>query len=158
MARVLVVYYTKSQNTRKMAELIAAGVKQADVDSVVKDVADVSPDEILNYEGFVVGSPTYYGGPAYQIKQFLDSTVMYHGRLVGKVGGAFASSANYAGGNETTILSILNAFLVHGMTITGLSTGDHYGPVAVNSPDTRCKQICTEYGSKIGTLVKTLYP
>ncbi len=158
MARVLITYYTRSQNTRKMADLIAVGVQQEDVEPVVKDIADLSQDEILDYEGIIVGSPTYYGGPAYQVKQFLDSTVMYHGRLTGKVGGAFASSANSAGGNETTILAILNAFLVHGMIITGLPTGDHYGPVAINSPDTRCKQICIEYGSKIGTLVKTLYP
>lgn len=158
MARVLIIYFTKSKNTKKMAEFIESGVQQAGVESKLKELADVTPDELFAYEGIVIGSPTYYGGPAYQVKQFIDESVLYHGRLTGKVGGAFTSSANLAGGNETTILSILNAFLIHGMVVTGLATGDHYGPVSINSPDTRCKQICTEYGAKIGNLVKTLFP
>jgi NAD(P)H dehydrogenase (quinone) len=141
-----------------MADMIASGIQQAGVEAVVKDICETSAEKMLDYEGIVIGSPTYYGAPAYQVKQFLDESVVYHGRLAGKVGGAFASSANIAGGNETTILALINAFLVHGMIVTGLATGDHYGPVAINSPDTRCKQICTEYGAKLGNLVKTLYP
>ena len=44
--------------------------------------------------------------------------------------------------NETTILDILNAFLIHGMIIQGDPQGDHYGPVAIGSPDARRTKEC----------------
>lgn len=93
---------------------------------------------------------------AAEIKKFLDESVKFHGELEGKVGGAFSSSANVGGGNETTILSILQAFLIHGMIIQGTSDGDHYGPVAIGSPDRRASDQCKELGKRIAKLVKKL--
>jgi NAD(P)H dehydrogenase (quinone) len=83
--------------------------------------------------------------------------VALHGRLEGRVGGAFASSANIGGGNETTIMAILQALLIHGMIIPGVPTGDHYGPVAIGAPDRRASTQCTEYGKRIAALAKKLH-
>jgi NAD(P)H dehydrogenase (quinone) len=73
------------------------------------------------------------------------------------VGGAFTSSGCIGGGNETTILSILSAMLIHGMVIQGDSDDDHYGPVAIEAPDERAKANCLALGERVGRLVKKLF-
>ncbi len=153
MAKILVVYYSRSGNTEKMAELIVEGIKKENGEAILKKVEDVKPEELLEVDAIIAGSPVYYGSMAFQIKKLLDETVKFHGRLDGKIGGAFSSSANIAGGNETTILDILNAMLIHGMIIQGDPKGDHYGPVAIDSPDERSSKQCIRYGQRIVKLV-----
>jgi NAD(P)H dehydrogenase (quinone) len=60
------------------------------------------------------------------------------------------------GGNEMTILNILEAMLIHGMIIPGAYSGDHYGPVAINEPDARVKKQCLALGSRIAKLAEKL--
>ncbi len=156
MAKIIVIYHSLSGNTKKMAELISAGAKKEGVEAVIKDVQNVNVSELLDYEGIILGSPTYYGTMAYQIKKLLDDSVVLHSKLEGKVGAAFSSSANIAGGNETTILDILNAMLIHGMIIQGDPIGDHYGPVAIGIPDERSSNECLRLGSRVAKLVKRL--
>jgi NAD(P)H dehydrogenase (quinone) len=156
MAGVLVIYYSKTGNTKKMAESVVEGVKKKGIEAVIKAVKDVQANELLKYEAIIIGSPTYYGTMAAQIKRILDDSVKFHGKLDGKIGAAFSSSANIAGGNETTILDILHAMLIHGMIIQGDPLGDHYGPVAIGEPDARATRECVRLGSRIAKLVKAL--
>jgi len=156
MAKALVIYYSRTGNTRKMAELVAEGINKEGVDAVLKDVKDVGVDELLKYDAIVIGSPTYYGTMSAEIKKLLDDSVKFHGKLEGKIGAAFASSANVAGGNETTILDILNAMLIHGMIIQGDPQGDHYGPVAIGAPDARSAKECARLGLRLAKLVKKI--
>jgi len=153
MSKVLIIYYSESGNTKKMAEYIAEGVEKKNVEIEVKSVSEAEVDELPNVNGIIIGSPTYYGSMAAEIKKFIDKSIKYHGKLEGKIGGAFSSSANIAGGNETTIMDILKAFLIHGMVVQGTSKGDHYGPVAIGTPDDRSKKLCIEYGQRIAKLV-----
>jgi len=153
MPKVLILYFSKSGNTEKMAHLIAEGVKRETVDVSVKPVKDTKLEELLNFKGVVIGSPTYFGSMAAEIKRFLDESVKIHGKLKGKIGGAFSSSANIGGGNETTVMSILKALLIHGMIIQGSANGDHYGPIAIEKPDKRSEKLCIEYGRMIAKLV-----
>ncbi|MCM8813970.1 MAG: flavodoxin domain-containing protein [Candidatus Omnitrophica bacterium] len=157
MPKALIVYYSRSGNTKAIAEDIAAAVTQEGLAVDLRSVEKVQPAELSNYQLIICGGPTYYGGAPYQIKQLLDETVKFHGQLDGKVGGAFCSSANIAGGNETTLFSILNAFLIHGMIIQGDPRGDHYGPVAINAPDDRCRSGCRRYGQRLARLTKQLF-
>lgn len=156
MAKALIMYYSKGGSTKKMAEFVAEGFKKEAVEAELKDVVQVDPGELLNYDAIVIGSPTYYGTMAAQIKKLLDETVSFHGKLDGKVGGAFSSSANIAGGNETTILDILNAMLIHGMIIQGDPQGDHYGAVSIGAPDPRSTKECLRMGSRLARLTKKL--
>lgn len=156
MANILVVYYSRSGHTEKMASIIAEAIKQEGLDVVLKRVQDTEASELLKYDAIIMGSPTYYGSMSYEIKKLLDESVKFHGKLAGKIGAAFSTSANIGGGNETTILDILNAFLIHGMIIQGDAKGDHYGPVAINSPDERATLECQRLGKKIAALVKKL--
>ena len=157
MAKIIIVYYSRTGNTQKMAEEIAKGAKKQDITVDLKRVEDVKADQLLNYEGVIIGSPTYYGTMAAGIKQLLDDSVQFHGKLDGKIGAAFSSSANIGGGNETTILDIINALLIHGMVVKGDPQGDHYGPVAIDAPDARVLKQCQRFGERIAKLVKQLY-
>lgn len=158
MAKILVAYYSVSGHTKRMAELIVDGVKKEEtVDVALKNVEEVKVDELLDYQCIVIGSPVYYGSMASSIKKLFDDSVKFHTKLDGRVGGAFASSANIGGGNETTILDILNAMLIHGMIVQGDPKGDHYGPVSIGAPDERSQKQCVRYGERMAKLVKKIF-
>ncbi|MFH0911860.1 MAG: NAD(P)H-dependent oxidoreductase [Planctomycetota bacterium] len=156
MARILVTYYTRTNKTESMAKEVAEGVKAAGGTAVLKPVGEVAVDELMDYDGIIIGSPTYYGLPASPIKKLLDDSVKHHGKLAGKAGGAFASSGNVAGGNETTIMAILQALLIHGMVIQGTAQGDHYGPVAVHKMDENVTKQCRSLGERVARLAEKL--
>jgi NAD(P)H dehydrogenase (quinone) len=156
MARILVVFYSRTGNTAKMAEEVARGAKEAGADVVMKPVEDASVDEMTEADGVILGSPTYYGHSSGPMRTFLDESVRLHGKLGGKIGGAFASSANIGGGNETTVLDLLHALLIHGMIIEGTSDGDHYGPVSIGAPDDRVVSQCRALGKRVAGLAERL--
>jgi len=156
MAEILIIYFSKTGNTEKMAHLVAEGVKAEGVAAEVKKVEDTSVDELLDVKGIIIGSPTYFGTMAAEIKSFLDESVKHFGKLKGKIGAGFSSSALIGGGNETTVLAILKAFLIHGMIVQGETEGGHYGPIAIGAPDKRCGEECKRLGQKVAKLVKRL--
>jgi NAD(P)H dehydrogenase (quinone) len=156
MAKVLVLYYSRSGNTARMAELVAEGAKESGADVSLKAVGDVTAADLPNYDAIIIGTPTYYGQMCWEIKKLLDESVKFHHKLEGKVGGAFTSSANIGGGNETAILSILQAMLIHGMVVQGSSGGDHYGPVAIGAPDDRSAKGCIALGKRVAALAEKL--
>ena len=137
-----------------MAEAVAEGARSEGADVDLKSVEDVDMEELLGYDAIVLGSPTYYGVMAADVKDLIDRSVTHHGDLEGKVGGAFSSSALIGGGNETTILSILHALLIHGMVVPGVASGNHYGPVSIGQPDSAVKAECSNYGARIARLTE----
>ncbi len=158
MPRMLVCYYSRTRHTQHMAEEIGRAAGEADgVDVDVRTVAEVSPSDLVGYHAIVMGSPAYYGTMAAELKKLLDESIAFHGQLDGKVGGAFASSANVGGGNETTIMDILKALLIHGMIVQGTPSGDHYGPVSIGDVDQRSRRQCAEYGRLIAGLTMRLH-
>ncbi|MCM8757240.1 MAG: NAD(P)H-dependent oxidoreductase [Candidatus Omnitrophica bacterium] len=154
--KILIVYYSATGNTEKMARLIEAGVTEEKGLVTCKRVEETNPEELLEYQGIIIGSPTYYGTMAYQVKQFLDESVRFHGKLEGKVGAAFSSSANIGGGNETTVTDILHALLIHGMVIQGDCQGGHYGVVSIGLPDARVEKECHRLGRRGAYVVDKL--
>lgn len=157
MSRIAVIYYSRSGNTKKMAELVAEGVKEEGMSVDLRKVEEFDVETLPEYDGIIIGSPTYYGNMAAPIKQLFDNSIRFQGDLEGKIGGAFSTSANVGGGNETTILGILEAMLVHGMIIQGCPLGDHYGPISIGAPDERSSPQCKQLGRKVALLVKMLH-
>jgi len=157
MPTVLVIYDSKTGNTEKAAKLVAEGVKGVEgVKCILKRVDDVSFDDLLKSDGIIIGSPTYYGLMSAKIKKLLDESVEMHGKLEGKVGAAFTSSGGTASGAETTILSILETFLIHGMIIQGNPHGQHYGLAVVGAPDAKEADLCKKFGARIAKLVSRI--
>lgn len=157
MAKGIVIYYSRSGHTKEMAEIIAESMNEAGLSTDCQSVDKVKADDLLKYDAIVIGSPTYYGHMAGSIKQLFDDSVRFHGQLDGKVGAAFSSAANIGGGNETTIMGILEAMLIAGLVIQGDPQGDHYGPVSVNKPDDRVKRQCRRRGRRIAELTNKLH-
>ena len=79
-------------------------------------------DELADYDAIILGVPTRFGNMPAQMKSFLDQTggLWAKGKLVGKVGSVFTSTATQHGGQESTILSTHTVLLHHGMVIVGL--------------------------------------
>jgi len=157
MKKMAIIYYSRSGSTEKMAHYIAEGARaEDDIEVDVINIEGLSPKKALDYDGIVIGSPTYYGTMAGEVKTFLDATVAFHGKLDGKVGAAFSSAANIGGGTETTITDILHAMLVHGMVVQGNPEGGHYGPASIGSPDVRVKKQCNSLGKRVAVLIKKM--
>lgn len=146
MTKILVLYYSSYGHTAQMAEAVAEGVRDGGAEAVIRHVAETAPqevvesagfqkmeghtciggpDELAEYDGIVVGSPTRYGRMTSQMAAFWDQTggLWQKGALIGKVGAAFTSTASQHGGQETTLWSILNNLLHMGMTVVGLDYG-----------------------------------
>lgn len=156
MPRIAVLYYSRTGNTEKMAQAVTEGARQFGAEVELAKVEAFKVDRLKDFDAFIVGSPVYYGTMAAEVKRLFDESVSFHGALKGKVGGAFSSSANLAGGNETTIMDILQAMLIHGMIVQGTSIGDHYGPVAIGKPDDRAEKQSVELGRRVAYLALKL--
>jgi len=155
--KMLIVYDSRTGNTEKMAHAVAEGVEVAGVEAVLKKVDEASVDEIPLYSGLILGSPVYYGLPTGKIKDFIDASVKHHGKLDGMVGGAFASAGGTHTGAETTIISLLESLMVHGMVIQGTSSANHYGAASVGAPDDKAIGVCRRMGERLGNLAKRLH-
>ena len=157
--KVLILYYSKGGNTRKLAEAIAQGVSQVDgVEAALRHTRDVTKDDFLTADGLVVGSPVYFGTMAAQLKQVLDDFVSVRKRMENKVGAAFSTSGDASGGKETTMMSIIQALLIYGIIIVGdpMSATGHYGTACVGAPDTGALDNGRKLGRRVAELVKRL--
>ncbi|WP_029934889.1 NAD(P)H:quinone oxidoreductase [Thiomicrospira pelophila] len=143
MTKVLVVYYSMYGHVETLAHAIAEGVSTVDgAQASVKRVPDLmpeeiarkagakldqsapiaTPDELAEYDAIIFGTPTRFGNMCAQMRNFLDQTggLWAGGKLVGKVGSVFTSTATQHGGQETTITSFHTTLLHHGMIIVGV--------------------------------------
>ena len=145
--KLLVLFYSTYGHVYRLSEAIAEGAGEIpDVDVMVKRVPEtLSPDivqlmgateaqtafahvpiatsnDLVEPGAIIFGTPTRFGNMAGQMRQFLDATggLWAQGKLIGKVGSVFASSATQHGGQESTILSFHTTLLHHGMVIVGL--------------------------------------
>jgi NAD(P)H dehydrogenase (quinone) len=106
---ILIVYDSKTGNTEKLAKAKAKGAKEtgADVKVSLKRAELTTNQDLLNADGIVMGSPTYFGQMSSKLKHIIDDSIEVHEKLQGKVGTAFTSSGGTASGAETTLLSIV---------------------------------------------------
>ena len=157
MAKILVVYDSKTGHTEKMALAIAKGAKRVKgVEVEVKRASETGTKDLIEADGIILGSPTYYGLMSAPLKKLIDKSVKIHGKLEGKAGAAFTSSGGTASGAETTLLSIAQAMLVHGMIVQGRANNKHYGAAAVGAPKKDDLRSCMNLGKRTANLVMKL--
>lgn len=156
--QILVVYHSRTGNTKKVAEAVADGVKKEGVTCVLKPVSEVTNDDFLLSEGIIAGSPVYFGSMASEMKAVFDNLVKVRSKMGDKVGAAFATSADSSGGKETTIFSIIQAMLICGMIVVGdpLDATGHYGVACVGAPDEKTLQHACKLGKRVALLVKRI--
>ena len=143
MARILVLYYSSWGHMEAMAKAAAEGAREAGADVTVKRVPELvplevaqaahykldqeapiaQPLELADYDGFIFGVSTRYGGMSAQFKNFVDQTgpLWASGALVNKVASVMASTATQHGGAETALLATQVFMQHHGMIIVPLS-------------------------------------
>jgi len=157
--QILVLYFSKGGNTKKLAQAIAQGAEEVDgVSVLMKHTREVTKEDFLESQGVIAGSPVYFGTMAAELKQIFDDFVGTRKRMEGKVGAAFATSGDASGGKETTMMSIIQALLIYGMVIVGdpMTATGHYGVACAGPPDSRVKENAMKLGRRVGELVKKL--
>jgi len=142
MTKVLVLYYSAYGHIETMAGAIAEGARAAGAHVDIKRVPETAPEavakaahfkldqaapiarieDLADYDAVIIGTGTRFGRMSSQLAAFLDQAggLWASGKLVGKVGAAFASTATQHGGQETTLFSIITNLLHFGMTVVGL--------------------------------------
>ncbi|MFH1097291.1 MAG: flavodoxin family protein [Candidatus Desantisbacteria bacterium] len=156
MAKVLVTYFSKGGNTKKLAEAVVKGVMDEGCEVSLKAVTEVSNNDLIEADGIIVGSPVYFGSMSAEVKRMFDESVSVRRQLKDKIGAAFTTSGHQTGGKETTILSILQAMLIHQMIIVGdpISAGGHYGSACVGKPGDKELQEAEALGKRVAGVVK----
>ena len=186
---ILIVYHSRIGSVQKMARLIARGVESVpECNALLRSVAEVSPDAdtdsvaesgdpfVENHDldkcaGLILGSPTRFGNMSASMKYFLDGTSAQwmSGGLAGKPAAVFTSSSSMHGGQESTLLSMLNPLLHHGMVICGLpytenslrkttTGGSPYGASHFAGPSNNLpisddeKKLCIALGKRVAKL------
>lgn len=143
MAKILVLYYSMYGHVEAMANAVAEGARDvAGTEVVIKRVPELmpreaaekagakldqaapvaTPDELADYDAVIFGTPTRFGNMCAQMRNFLDQTgdLWMKGKLVGKVGSVFVSTATQHGGQETTITSFHTTLFHQGMVVVGV--------------------------------------
>jgi NAD(P)H dehydrogenase (quinone) len=146
MTKVLVLYYSAYGHIERMAEAAAEGARETGADVVIKRVPELVPEKIARKSGFkldqkapvatvaelpeydaiIFGTGTRFGNMTAQMKNFLDQAggLWAQGKLVGKVGSVFSSSATQHGGQESTILTFHPVLLHLGSNTEWLTRGN----------------------------------
>jgi NAD(P)H dehydrogenase (quinone) len=171
MAKILILYYSTWGHIERMAQEVAEGARSAGgVAVTVKRVPETmppetvaaihaktdqaapiaTPEELAEYDAIIFGTPTRFGNMCGQMRNFLDQTgsLWQQGKLVGKIGSVFASTATQHGGQETTITSFHSTLLHQGMIVVGvpytcaglmnmdeISGGTPYGATTLSKSD-----------------------
>ena len=149
---ILVAYYSATGSVHRLAEAVRAGAESAGAEVRLRRAAELAPPEAIASnpawtqhrldtdeqvpvvslddldwaDGYAFGTPTRYGAPAAQLKQFIDSAsgLWHEGKLADKPVTTFVSSAEQHGGQEATILSLNNVFYHWGCVIVPLGYTD----------------------------------
>jgi len=142
MSKVLVLYYSSYGHIEQMAQAVAEGAREGGAKVDLKRVPETAPIEVAkaayfkleqdapiatvqdlaDYDAVIIGVPTRFGRMPAQMAAFLDQAggLWASGKLVGKVGSVFGSTATQHGGQETTLFSVITNLLHFGMVIVGL--------------------------------------
>ncbi len=137
--KVLVTYHSVTGHTEKMAKGVVAGAQAVPGTTVVlKPVGKVTAADLFSADALIVGSPVYWSNMAGQVKTFFDDWQLKFGvfpefKMRDKVGAAFTTGGQAAGGKELTMLTILAAMLGNQMIV--VSGGGAFGASATSEGD-----------------------
>lgn len=124
MKHIAVIYHSSQGNTAHFARHVVAGAQSmpgTDVSLLKAEAITSQPDQLLEFDGYIWGSPTYLGGVSGPFKSFMDATgrLWRTQQLKGKLASGFTVSALPSGDKQTTLLSMFTFSMQHGMVWVG---------------------------------------
>ena len=142
---LLIIYYSETDNTKKMAEEICKGAKRPGVNVELKRVEECRLNDLVEADGIVIGSPTFFSNVAWQVKKLIDESIILYRKeqLKGRVGGCFTSAGTHRDGKSCLRMLELAFGLHHEMkVIPGIlkAEGD-------NEEETSA--MCQKYGAEL---------
>ena len=156
MAKILVCYDSRTGHTERMARSVAEGAEAASgVEVELRKVDDTRLEHLLEADGIILGTPTYFAQMSARMKQLIDESIEIYGKLNDKVGGTFASAGVTGGGGETAVMSLILALLSHKMILVG-DPAFTLGPLAIGNPEPEELERCREYGKRVAQIAKKL--
>lgn len=124
MNSLAVIYHSAHGHTKRIATCVARGaqsVGDADVHLLEAEKLAERLDDLVAYDGLILGSPTYLGGVSGTFKHFMDATgrLWQAQRLKGKLAAGFTVSSLPAGDKQSTLMSMFVFSMQHGMLWVG---------------------------------------
>ncbi len=159
--KIAIVYYSKTGNTKKIAEIVADGARKINgVNVKCMSIEDVDDSFIQEAKAVIFGSPTITGTFSWQIKQWLDSA--RHIKFSGKLGAVFATANYVGGGADVAELTMIGQLLVKGMLVysAGAAEGQpftHYGAVCIQGGDDSQQERAKIFGERIARKAGELF-
>jgi flavorubredoxin len=142
MKKVLIAYISRTGNTEKMAEGIAEGVRFSGHMVELKKIATIkSEGELKDYDGFILGSPTYHRDMTAGMKTFLF--LAQKANLVGKMGGAFCAYTHSGESGPMIFDTMQHVFKMDMVDLGALNLKDH----VIGTDDGL--RACQEYGKAV---------
>ncbi len=143
MKKVLIVYSSRTGKTEAMANYLAEGLRIASCEVDVKKIADVESElDIIGYDGYLFGCPTYHKDMTGGMKQFLFKAEVAN--LVGKIGGAFGSHTHSGESAPMIFETMLHVFKMDMTDLGPLNLTE----AMVQSDEGR--KACQDYGKALG--------
>ena len=161
MGKVLILYYSKEGNTKKMAKYVAEGSTQiADTEVRIKSIEEAGREDIIWCDGIALGSPTHLGLVSSKMKQFWEDILAEWQKIDGKIGCAFSSQGGWGGGGELTCQSLMTIMLNYGFLVFGVPDYSghqftaHYGAVQAGEPrEEKEIESCRRLGKRLSEWV-----
>jgi len=145
LKKVLVLYYSGSGNTKKMAKAIAEAMKSSAINLTVEDAVKFDISLLPNYDSIVLGSSTYFSNVAWQVKKVIDESIVHYsgGKLKGKVAGIFTSAGTNRDGKDCLKMLDVALGVHHKMKVV-------QGIIRVDGEnDKEVEKRCAEYGKRL---------
>ena len=124
MNSIAVIYHSAHGHTKHIATQVVEGARSfggSEVHLLKAEAIARTPDDLVAFDGLILGSPTYLGGVSGSFKNFMDATgrLWQTQRLKGKLASGFTVSSLPSGDKQSTLMSMFVFSMQHGMLWVG---------------------------------------
>ncbi len=169
--KAIIVFQSAYGHVKQMAVNIEKGLKDSGVEVRLSVASETNPDDVLNYDALILGSPVRMGSIGDEMKAFIDKLggIWMKSAAKNKIAGVFVSGGGFTSGIELTQISLYSALIELGMVLVGFvndmpgyGTGaNQWGPFAQvgsegkDGPGEECLTACKEYGKRLAWALKS---
>lgn len=169
--KAIIVYQSAYGHVKQMADKIGKGLTDSGIEAKLSIASETNPDDILQYDAVIFGSPVRMGSIGDEMKAFIDKLggIWMQSSAKNKIGGVFVSGGGFASGNELTQISLYSTLIELGLVLVGYvndmpgfgAGANQWGPFAQVGPEGKdgpredCLTACYEYGKRLAWAVKS---